>query len=133
MESTELDRISGKLFVILILGFIGYHSVTKSNDLIDNGVVTEGEIIGGHYIGGKFYIKYVFFVEEKKIIGEKRVTPFKCDDGSKCCIGKKVKVFYSTKNPENSDINLGKYNKYKVGKRLYEFFHESPATIDSQE
>ncbi|WP_440881468.1 hypothetical protein [Tenacibaculum sp. C7A-26P2] len=128
MESSKIERISAVFFVIAMFGFIGYHSVTKSKDLLENGVVTEGEIVDGYYSGGKFYIKYIFFVGEKRFESERRVAVFKCDDGSTSCIGKKVKVFYSEKNPKNSDINLGKYNKYKRGKRLYEFFEDSPST-----
>ncbi|CAM1363038.1 hypothetical protein [Tenacibaculum xiamenense] len=135
MESIieKLDRILGVTAALCLLVFIVYHSISTSNDLIDNGVVTKGKIFDGHYVGGKFYIKYYFYVANKKYVNERRVSTFVCDDGTKCCIGKEVKVFYSKKNPENSDVNLGKYNKYKMGKKLYEFYRDSPATIDYQE
>lgn len=116
------DSILGLIFALGLIGFISYDSLKKSNDINEKGIITQGKIIDEYFVGGKHYIKYEFYVNNKKYTGEDKVAIFKCDDGSICCVGNKFNIRYAKNNPNNSDIDLGKYNKYKTRTKLYKFF-----------
>jgi len=114
------DNLIGLILAFAIITFSIYHSINKTNDIIKNGIKTQAKIIDEYYIGGKHYIQYEFFVGKKKYTGEEKTAKFKCNDGTLCCVGKNFVVTYSSKNPNNSFIDLGKYNKYKSRTNLYD-------------
>lgn len=108
------------IFVILMVGGLIVYEYQKNKDFIENLSSTKGKITKYYNVGGKKYIQYTFYVNGKKYTGESRVSVFKCSDGTQGCIGKEFRIFYSSKNPDNNDIQLEKYQKYKFSKtRLY--------------
>jgi hypothetical protein len=116
-----MNKDSFGLFLILILlGGLFLFIYQKDKDFIENLSSTRGKITNYYNTGGKKYIEYSFFVRGKQYKGRVRVSSFKCSDGTKGCVGKDFKILYSSKNPNNNDIYLEKYQKYKFSKtRLY--------------
>ncbi|WP_405567156.1 hypothetical protein [Polaribacter sp. Asnod6-C07] len=104
------------IIVFIIIGLISFKHIKEHKELSENQSYTEGKISDYYYIGAKTYIKYIFYVDRKKYTGEERVYPFKCENGIYGCVGKTIKVFYSSKNPNNNEIDLGDYNKYRPNK-----------------
>ncbi|WP_299158441.1 hypothetical protein [uncultured Tenacibaculum sp.] len=117
------NPVVGIVIVLIILSTLIY-SISKAKELSSNGVKTEAKIVKYYRDGGKLYIRYVFFVNRKKISNETRVLSFKCDNGVKGCVGEKFKVIYSPDDPSNNNIDLGKYNKYKFGTKIFELIKE---------
>ena len=111
------DKTIVVVIFLAILSMIVY-SYSRSKEIRDYGVKTEATIIDFYKGGGKYYIKYVFYVKNKKYVGETRSAFFKCDNGVEGCVGKKFIVTYSSINPSNNEIDLGKYNKYRPTKIL---------------
>ncbi|WP_272149962.1 hypothetical protein [Tenacibaculum aiptasiae] len=103
------DKI-GLIFVFIAFALVVWCIISKEKELAENKKYSQAKIIDYYNIGGKKYIKYVFFVNNKKYIGEKHVYSFKCDNGVDGCVGQKFKVVYSSKDPDNNEIHLGKYN-----------------------
>ena len=104
--------VLGMIIIIFIIFVVEYN---KQSDLENNKKNTLGKIIRLQpSFKIRYTIEYEYHVEGKSYIGAVRVTPFKCDDGTKYCIGSEFKVYYSSKNPEYSRIDLGKYEKYKT-------------------
>lgn len=91
----------------------------KELDFKENSIKVEGVITRYYKVGQKRYLRYEFLVKEKVYHREIRVNSFKCSDGRDGCLGSKFIVSYSSVNPENNDINIGVYNKYKLTKRLF--------------
>lgn len=114
-------KMKKALKVIPFLGiFIIITSALKKQwELKENAIEVEGVITKYYKIGQKRYLKYEFLVEGKVYSGEVRVNGFKCSDGAEGCLGKKFIVRYSSINPENNDIDIGVYNRYKLTKRLF--------------
>ncbi|MDB2555598.1 hypothetical protein N9X55_02520 [Flavobacteriaceae bacterium] len=84
-------------------------------DVKNNKEVTTGKIIKltrGYQ--ARYGLIYEYNIEGKRYTGQIGIDPFLCDDGTKNCVGKEFVVYYSSKNPENSRIDLGKYEKYKT-------------------
>jgi hypothetical protein len=118
MRKNKILIIAG---VIIILSILFYKQYSKQIDIKNNRELTEGEIIKleGAY-KARYRLVYSYFVDGVNYTGKVRVTPFKCDNGKDYCIGKEFPVHYSSKNPQNSRIDLGKYEKYKT---TVEFFN----------
>ena len=115
MDGEKTNGLGAFLAIAIIFSII-YYSISQDKDLSENKAYTTAKVIDYFYVGGKTYIKYVFFVNGKRIEREKKVYPFKCDNGVKGCVGSKFKVAYSKKNPNNNEIDLGKYKKYTPNK-----------------
>ena len=62
----------------------------------------------------RYAIKYRYQVNNVEYIGQAGVHVFTCDNGKRGCVGKEFKVYYSSKNPQYSRIDLGKYEKHKT-------------------
>ncbi|WP_298782712.1 DUF3592 domain-containing protein [uncultured Polaribacter sp.] len=103
------------LIIIIIVSALLYRSINKELEIMNNKMTTIGKIIRLQPgFKARFYIEYTYIVKGKKYKGTVRVSSnLKCDNGIKYCIGEEFKVSYSSKNPENSRIHLGKYEKYK--------------------
>lgn len=113
----EQGNIVVVIVFLIILAMLIYSS-SRSEELVNYGVKTEATVVDFYRVGGKYYIKYVFYVKDKKYEGETRSAFFKCDNGIKGCIGEKFTVTYSRINPTNNEIDLKKYNKYRPTKIL---------------
>ncbi len=107
---------------ITLLAVLIFLSIKRNVDIANNGLRTKGKIVDEYYIGGKHYVKYIFFVNNRRYSGEEKVSKFKCDNGSVCCIGSVFTVIYEENDPSNCDIDLGKYNKYKSRTKVYPIF-----------
>lgn len=89
------------------------HNSISHQNLEKYKEVATGKIIKFHFSNNGYYINYEYVVDNKKYIGSANTSYFKCDDGSEGCVGKEFKVYYSSKNPNLSDIDLGKFNDRK--------------------
>ena len=106
------DKI-GILAVGIITLSIAIFVFSREKELSEAGIYTDGKITEYYYVGAKSYVKYTFKVENKNYFGVQRVYPFKCENGIYSCVGKEFRVIYSYENPNNNEIDLGDYNKYK--------------------
>ncbi|CAM1365179.1 conserved hypothetical protein [Tenacibaculum litoreum] len=106
------DHLLLMLFFTVIISIITYIFI-KEKELSDHKAYSEGKIVKHFKTGEKHYIKYIFKVNGKFQEGEAKVYPFKCDDGTDYCVGKKFPVIYSYIDPSNNEINLGKYSKFR--------------------
>jgi len=112
MEKNKILAIFSVCALILILYFREY---SKQTDIKNNTKITSGRLLElRSKYKASFALIYEYYVDEKRYTSSVGISPFKCDDGRKNCIGKKFTVYYSSKNPENSRIDLGKYEKYKT-------------------
>ena len=96
--------------LILIIGTI-YNSVNR--DYLKNGKATLGIITDYGFCNNNWCGDYSYEVDGKKYNGSWVGGFFKCNDGTKGCVGKKFTVIYSPEKPEISEINLKKYNHHK--------------------
>jgi hypothetical protein len=96
------------VFLILLL------TVYKDYELSRNKAATEGTIVNFEHDNLTYYsVKYEYWVDGKKYVGSCGVDgDLSCDD-NKGCIGELFTVYYSLKNPSNSKIDLGRFEKYK--------------------
>lgn len=85
----------------------------KHNEILENKKETIGVITKYQYSNYVYSLYYEFLVDNIKYKNAISVKFFKCDDGTKGCKGKEFPVYYSSKDPNNSMIDLGKYNKFK--------------------
>lgn len=100
---------------ILLIAFGVYRNSFEEYELNNHGKITEAKIIDFRYGSNSSYtLKYVFYVNKKKYEDSRRFSFFECDNGKNGCVGQKFKVIYSYRNPKINEINLGKYNKYKL-------------------
>lgn len=104
-----------RLFLFVFLFFVISLNVYKQYDIKKNSKNSIGKIIKFEKSGkSNFNLIYEYFVDGNRYTGQTGIDPFICDDGTKNAIGKQFKVYYSSKNPENSRIDLGKYEKFKT-------------------
>jgi len=109
----KLGRIvAGIFFTITTIVFI-FH-LYKQYDISKNKAKTTGKIIECLIVNRSKGIIYEYYVNNVRYTGEVGTSIFRCDDGTKCCIGKEFTVYYSSKNPQYSRIDLGKYEKHKT-------------------
>ena len=109
------------IFLILFGIFVVIRSIYYENDLSKNKMSTNGKIIDYYKVGQRNYIKYIYRVNRKWYNNEINVYPFKCEDGTEGCVGRKFLVYYSNKNFTNSDMHLGIYEKYKRRTRIINY------------
>ncbi|MGY6649666.1 hypothetical protein [Wenyingzhuangia sp. IMCC45574] len=123
MKDLLKNKYSGLLLVIPLGLFLLWQVINNYDDQKEVSIYGKkiiGEVVKFDYGSRGFCsIDYSYSVDGKKYRGSVGVTKFDCEDGTKCCIGKKFYVYYSSKNPEYSRIYLGKYEKYKTS---VEFF-----------
>lgn len=98
------------LVIILAIAF-GFY---KNKDVDENRTFTTGKIIGLRHLKKSSYsLEYEYYVDGKKLLGTVLTNHFKCDNENKC-IGYEIDVFFSSKNPENSQAYLKKFDKYRT-------------------
>lgn len=105
------------MLVVLVGTSIQYF---KQNNINRFKSKTVGKIIEYKFINIKrYYIKYEYYVDSIAYTGRVGISSFRCNNGKEGCVGKTFTVYYSSKNPSYSKIDLGKYEKYKT---TVEFF-----------
>lgn len=109
------DKLYIFIGLVLFFGFMFFRTYNSQLDIKKNEVTTTGKIIElfGKY-QSRYGLLYEYYVNGKKYEGSVGITPFDCENGKKACVGSEFTVYYSSKNPENSRIDLGKYEKYKT-------------------
>lgn len=113
----KLNKISInpiQILLIVAILFIVVNQYLEQKDIVLHKRETSGKVI--KFISGNktyYSIKYEYFVHGIRYVNEVGVSYFKCFDGKKGCVGSEFTVYYSSKNPEHSRIDLGKYEKYK--------------------
>lgn len=102
-------------FIVLIIIFRICFQYIEQKDISLNKETTLGRIIEfDHLTSADYSIKYMYEVDEVEYYNHVGVSFFKCEDGKEGCVGSEFRVYYSSKNPEHSRIDLGKYEKYKT-------------------
>lgn len=120
LDSKSTKKIVLSVVFVAILVVLG-HEFYKQQSISKNEATIEGKIVDFFHVNkARYAIKYEYFVDGEKYIGQVGITPFKCENGKEGCIGKTFKVYYSSKNPSLSRINLGKYEKYKTTVEFFE-------------
>jgi hypothetical protein len=100
---------------ILVMLLIVLNQYLGQKDISENKEQTTGKIIEFKYINMTDYaIVYKYDVKGRYYLGRTGVSFFKCDNGKDGCVGSEFTVYYSSKNPQHSRIDLGKYEKYKT-------------------
>ncbi|RLJ98715.1 hypothetical protein [Tenacibaculum discolor] len=117
INKLKKEEIEGKLIAIIILiiavGYMLFQSY-KDNEIERYKEKTTGKVVDFIYEARLDYgLIYEYYVNNKRYTNQIGVTFFKCDDGRKGCIGSEFTVFYSSRNPKFSKIDLGKYNEYQ--------------------
>jgi len=112
MEKKKIYIVIG---IAILFAFLFFREYSRQLDIKTNSIATTGKIIEfrSNY-QARYTLVYEYYVEEKRYTGAIGITPFNCDDGKNACIGHEFTVYYSSKNPKNSRIDLGKYEKYKT-------------------
>ena len=112
MKQKNLFIAIGLIIFLFFLFFIQYKD---ERDLEINKKMTKGKIIKlSRKYQARYGLVYEYYVKNIRYTGNVGISPFICDDGTKNCIGQEFPVYYSSKNPENSRIDLGNYEKYKT-------------------
>ncbi|MFI2742493.1 hypothetical protein ACG2LH_07115 [Zhouia sp. PK063] len=99
---------------IVIIYFISKH-YRDSYFIEKDGVVTSGKVIKfTTSTASKHSIVYEYYVDGKRYESSTSCSYFISDEtGKEGCVGSKFPVKYSKSHPSSSQIDLGKYNKYK--------------------
>ena len=107
------DKIAAVIIICALLWAIGF-GYFKSKDIDDNRTFTTGKITGiKHIRKSKYSLEYQYFVDGKKYAGTVATNHFDCTRENRC-IGYEIDVFYSSKNHQNSQAYLKKYDKYRI-------------------
>lgn len=101
------------LFMFIIVLYVAYNKNSYHNEINNNKKTTMGVVVDFQYSNHKYILTYKYKVDNIDYEKEFTTSFFRCKDGTKGCVGKTFKVYYSSKNPEKSDIDLGEYNKLK--------------------
>ena len=101
------------LFVFIIILYVSYENNSYYKEISKNKKETIGEVVDFHYSNKEYRLKYKYKADNIEFENIISTRFFRCKDGTKGCIGKTFKVYYSSKNPEKSDIDLEEYNKFK--------------------
>ena len=100
------------LFMILLLGTL--YNTYKSYDIDSNLAITTGKVINYSFSNNNYVLKFEYIVNGEKYHGREFTSFFKCDNGVPGCEGETFTVKYSSKNPNNSEMDLGKNNNKKL-------------------
>lgn len=101
------------IFVIFIISGIIYNTIQK-RELYENLMLTKGTVVDFTFSNNNYMLQYKYVVSGKVYRNTESMDYFRCLDGTPGCKGKKFVVKYSSKNPNNSKIDLGKFNKHKL-------------------
>ena len=106
--------------VLLICVAVVVNQYIKQKEISEFKESTVGKIVKFEFINMKrYFIEYEFYLNDKKYSGTTEVSYFKCNNGREGCVDETFTVYYSSKNPSYSKIDLGKYEKCKT---TVEFF-----------
>lgn len=119
MKVKNKIRVIKIIFFVLIVSPVVVYTLFKEKNLQENSAKAQAKIIEFRTVGGKYYVKYIFYVNGKKYDGEVRTNFFKCDNGVKGCVGERFTAIYSKIDPTNNEIDMGKYNENKLRTRVY--------------
>lgn len=109
MNNIKRRIIVNLVYVAVFIGLIGggftylfYIIDTRKDKLTDNGIVTEGKIIGAYYKKGSKHMRYVYKVEEEIF---KSSSTYNSNLYSPK-VGEWYEVTYVANEPKISDINF---------------------------
>jgi len=108
-----LGKIVVGIIFLLIIVVISFQ-IYKEKNIVKYQKKTTGKIIEYDNAYQANGIIYEYYVNNVRYTGQVGTSKFYCDDGTKCCIGHQFTVYYSSKHPQYSRIDLGKYEKYKT-------------------
>ena len=105
------------MFLIAIVVTIivtSIHHNREKKSLKQNLKRTEAVVVDfTHGSRTDYYVKYKFQVDLIMYEGKVATSYFKCDDGTPGCKWKSFEVGYDVNDPNNNEIDLGRYNKHK--------------------
>jgi hypothetical protein len=107
----KIDNIA-IVSIIVFIFFMLFSDEIDNLEIKNNKGITSGKILRKYYTTSGGVLEYEYTVNKIKYIGSVGVKKFIGHNNTNGCIGCEFDVFYSTKNPEKSKINLSKYNKY---------------------
>jgi hypothetical protein len=112
---TEQKKSLVLLLIVLIIVTIGgmIYNTNKKSDLYQNLQYTKGIVVDFSFNNNSYILKYEYEVDGITYTNKESTDYFKCNDGVPGCMGKEFTIRYSSKNPKNSIIDLGKYNSKK--------------------
>lgn len=96
---------------ILVLVFKQYYEQKQINKYTKKTTGTIIEIHQNKHID--YSLKYEYFVDGVRFESSIGISFFKCKDGTAGCVGSEFPVYYSSKNPEYSVINLLQYEGFQ--------------------
>lgn len=104
--------VVGLIFLVIISGIIRqYYTQSQVSKYRQK---TIGKIIKFEYLNRtEYYLTYEYYVKNIRYEEGVGVAYFECENGKKGCIGSTFTVYYSSKEPKYSRIDLGEYEKYK--------------------
>lgn len=82
----------------------------SKQELYNNFALTKGTITAYHFNNNNYILKYKYVVNGITYESTETTDYFKCDDRTPGCKGKEFTVKYSSKDPSNSIMELGKYD-----------------------
>ncbi len=100
-------------FMLVIIIYVVYDKISYQNEIKDNKKITTGIVVDFHFSKNAYTLTYKYKVDNIDYEKEFTTSFFRCKDGTKGCVGKTFKVYYSSKNHDKSEIDLGEYNKFK--------------------
>ena len=112
-ENSFWKKFTFGLLAIAIIGGSTYHLI-KDYSVKTNKKHVIGKITNFQFINmTRYSIDYEYIVENKKYGGTVGVEYFDCYK-NKDCLGYEIDVYYSSKNPKFSQVDLRKYEKFKT-------------------
>jgi hypothetical protein len=111
MTKKEKYGTIGLLGLIVGIGIV-INSINQT-DLKNNGQYTKGKVVDFHFSNNEYILEYEYTVEGEVYSSKTSIHYFECPNGVPGCLGNEYTVFYSSKNPWNSRIDLGEYDKLK--------------------
>lgn len=112
MKNIKLAIVLIFIFGVIVVSEI--HNRREKKSLEKNLKRTEAVVVDfTHGSKSDYYVKYKFQVDLIMYQGKVLTSYFKCDDGTPGCQWKSFEVGYDANDPNNNDIDLGRYNKHK--------------------
>lgn len=109
------DKIFSAIVGTATIGLIVYGLIQRqiNIEMLKNHGITEGVVTDFSYSNYHYRLYYKYEVKGVEYKGRKGCEFFRCEDGTKGCVGKKFPVKYAIEDHSISDIDLGKFNKKK--------------------
>ena len=113
LKKISLNKLAiGIVSLILVCGLL--FEFYKGYSISENKNSTVGTIIEFKSINKSRYgIKYEYFISGERYTGNVGVEYFECEKENGC-VGSEIIVYYSSENPNLSQVNLKEYEKYKT-------------------